>query len=378
MKKIIFTLACCLAINSVDAQWSKNFTFGIKGGYEYNIFKTPYSLDEEDDFLIGNDLIRSGFYEGLVFNGQFQNKFENGRFKVNFRSSANNYHTEENTNLYDFGLSSSYRVKYAKRKYFELSPAFYRRQRAGQDLSDDILRTTLSYTQFILPLSFDFYLKDKTWLKTDLGYRLKSYDENDMGEKVSYHAFFAGISFSKKWQNDQKIRKLILSPGIEYRAYTDLEAQNEEGEESDLIEDDRDWTYTTANVEYNVKLAERPLSYTIGLYSTFRHDVENKFGYKEFGPGVRLNLPLNKASMSIGGSFRHRTFNTLKVNESADVLIYQYLRANARLTVPIGKNSTWYVEGNVIRRLSNNSNQTSTAFRSYNYALVSTGLTFRF
>ncbi len=377
MKKIIFTLACCLAINSVHAQWTKNVTLGVRGGYEYNIFKTPYSLDEEDDFLIGSDLITSGFYEGLSFNGQFQNKFENGRFKINFRGSANNFHTEENTNLYDFGLSSSYRVKYGTRKYFEVAPGFYRKQRAGQDLSDDILRTTLSYTQLILPLSFDFYLKDKTWLKTDLGYRFKSYDENDIGEKVSYHAFFSGVSLSKKWENDQKIGKLIFSPGIEYRAYTDLEAEDEEDEESDLIEDDRDWTYSTLNLEYDVKLADRPVSYTVGLYSTFRHDAENRFGYIEFGPGIRLNLPLKKASLSLGGSYRYRTFNTVRVNDSADALIYQYLRANARLTVPIGKKSAWYIEGNVIRRLSNNSSLTSTAFRSYNYGLLESGFTFR-
>jgi len=378
MNRIIFTLCLCLAINSLEAQWSKNFTFGLKGGYEYNIYKTPYTLDSDDDFLIGSDLITSGFFEGISFRGQFQNKFENGRLKLNFRGSANNFHTEENANLYDFGLSASYRVKYASRKYFEFAPEFYRKQRAGIDLSDDILRTTLSYTQLMLPLSFDFYLKDKVWLKTDIGYRFKAYDENDRGEKVSYHALFSGASLSKKWENTTAIRKVIFSPGVEHRIYTDLEAEDREDEDSDLIEDERYWTYFSVDLEYDLNSKNNKLSYTIGLYSTLRNDVENRFSYKEFGPGAQLNFPLKKATLTLGGSYRYRSFNTVMVNESTDQLIYQYLRANARLTVPLSKNSFWYAEGNVIRRISNNTSIERTAFRSYNYALVETGLSFRF
>lgn len=368
----------CLATSLVQAQWSKNYSLDLKGGYEYNIYKTPYSLDGEDDFLIGNDLITSGFYEGIAFRGQFQNKFENGRLKINFRGSANNFHTEENANLFNFGLSASYRTKFATRKYFEFAPGFYRKQRAGIDQSDDILRTTLSYAQILMPFSFDFYLKNKVWLKTDLGYRFKSYDENDLGEKVSYHAFFSGASLSKKWESDASTRKVIFISGIEYRAYTDLEAEDEEDEESDLIEDERNWTYYTADLEYDVDQNGRPFSYTIGLYSTFRNDADNKFGYKEIGPGVRLSFPLRKGTFNLGGSYRYRTFNTVNVNESADQLVYQYLRANARLSLPFTKNSSWYVEGNLIRRLSNNESITSTAFRSYNYALLETGFSFRF
>ena len=54
MNKIIFILALSLVINKLKAQWTTQFTLDMRSGYEYNIYsRTPYALDAEDDFLIG-------------------------------------------------------------------------------------------------------------------------------------------------------------------------------------------------------------------------------------------------------------------------------------------------------------------------------------
>ena len=103
----------------------------------------------------------------------------------------------------------------------------------------------------VLPLSFDFYLKQKTWLKTDVGYRYKVYDENNLGEQVSYHALFFSAALSKKWEQADVLWKLRFIPGVEHRIYTDLEAEDREDEESALVVDERNWTYYTADLIYD-------------------------------------------------------------------------------------------------------------------------------
>ncbi|GEM_PF-2312104 len=396
MKKSILSILClCLATSMINAQWRSDFNLKIRGGYEYNIYRSASNFQEDDEILLGEDIWVSGLFEGIGLSGSSLKTKNQARWKLNYSLDYANFHTEVNANLFDGRFSASYRTKYAKGKYWEFDPSLTRRSRQGTDESDAVLRTTLSYTRLNLPLHLDFYLGDKKWLKTESGYTFKTYDRAENGEQVSYHAAYTGVSLSQKWEGRSSVNKLNLFGQIEHRYYTDLKEDEDseefEGEEFDeeaddfidrgdiigLIRDNRQWTFLRANVEWNSDNKNSPFEYTVGLYSTFRLDSENRFGYSELGPGIRARYKVGRVAISGSSSYRIRTFSNLNAADDNGKLQYQYLRSSLRLSFPVQKNITWFVQGNAVTRVSNRNVITSRAFRGYNYALVEAGVSIK-
>lgn len=393
MKKPITTvLLLFLVINGAKAQWDKKFKASLYGGYEHNIFLSPNTLVRDGEQLFAEDLLTSGFFEGISLSGDFEKKFEDGRWKLGFATSGANFHTNPNANKYTLNLKASYRKKYKKGRYLEIAPSLARRSQNGINESDGVLRTTFSYTRFNLPAHLDFYLGDKKWFKTETGYTFKGYDKNDLGEKVSYHAVYTRFRYSKKWQKDLTTSKLIFSGGLEYRHYTDLEAEEEEGVEEEeenetvnrpnnpivFIAEERQWFFYRASLEYNVEKSNTPWEYTFGIYYVGRGDSEGRFGYNEVSPGLSFQYKTNKFTLTGSAKYSFRKFATLEVGDQASLLRYNYVRTNLRLSVPLGKKRFWYVKGDLTNRVSNRSENTSTAFRGYFNSMIETGITIRF
>lgn len=396
MKRILILTSCLFLVsNSLIGQWQKKFRASGYGGYEHNIFLSPATLLREGELVIRQDLLTSGFYEGISFGGDFEKEFEGGRWKLSFATSAANFHTTPDADRLTLNLKSSYRKRYAKGKYFEMAPSFTRRSQQGINESDGVLRTTFSYTRFNLPVHLDYYLGSKTWFKTETGYTFKAYDQNDLGEKVSYHAAYTGFGLSKKWEKDKVTSKLTFSGNLEYRHYTDLEVE-EDGEEEDdegveenetvprpnnpigFIAEERQWFFYRVNLEYNVKNGTSKFDYTIGLYYVGRGDSEQRFGYSEISPGISINYRAKGFSLNASTRYSMRKFRTLEVGENDELLRYKYLRTSLRLNVPLSKGKIWFIKGNLIDRQSSRTDISSTAFRGYFNNSIETGITIRF
>lgn len=395
MKRITTLLVLLsLASNGLVGQWDKKFKVGGFGGYEHNIFLSPSSLIRDGEQLFRQDILTSGFYEGLSFGGDFEKKFNGGRWKLGFQTSMANFHTTPDADRFTLSLKSSYRKRYAKGRYFEIAPSFARRSQQGINESDGVLRTTFSYTRFNLPAHLDFYLGNKTWFKTETGYTFKAYDQNDLGEKVSYHAAYTGFAFSRKWDKDKVTAKLTLSGNLEYRYYTDLEVDDESEEEEEGVEEnevvarpnnpigfiaeERQWLFYRASAEYNVKNSTSKFDYTLGLYFVGRGDSEQRFGYAELSPGASINYKAKGYSLNASAKYSMRNFSTLEVGDEEDQLKYNYIRSSLRLDVPLAKRKTWFIKGNLIHRTSSNTDLSSTAFRGYFNNSIETGITIRF
>ncbi|OEK06564.1 hypothetical protein BFP71_02515 [Roseivirga misakiensis] len=376
-------------------QWQKKFVAGGFAGYEHNIFLSPGTLLRDGDQLTRQDLLTSGFYEGVSFKGDFENKFKEGRWKFGFATSIANFHTNPDADRFTLSLKSSYRKRYAKGKYFEIAPEFSRRSQQGINESDGVLRTTFSYTKFYLPLHLDYYLGNKTWFKTETAYTFKAYDQNDLGEKVSYHSAKTGLNFSKKWDKNEAINKLTFSGGIEYRYYTDLELEDEddedieeEDEEDDFvarpnnpiafIAEERQWFFYTMGLDYNVKNDRTNFDYTLGLYFVGRGDSEKRFGYRELSPALSMRYSKKKLSVTASLKYGMRKFSTLTVGDNDQLLTYNYLRGSVRFNVALPKNKAWYIKGNLVNRTANNNNINSLAFRGYLNNSIETGISIRF
>ena len=191
--RAIIVLSLLWTSLQLNAQWTSEYKAGLNAGYEWNIFLNPSMIEGEEQDLFRNDLWLNAAYQGAFVQANFKKITPAGRWKLGAYVSGANYNSEINANRHAFRLNASYRTKYADRKYFEVAPELYRTKRAGINDQDAILATPFSYLKFTLPAKLDFYLRNKTWLKTTGGYIYKKFDDTN-SRSVKYHAGFVGSS----------------------------------------------------------------------------------------------------------------------------------------------------------------------------------------
>ena len=377
MKKLIILILTLVITSPVIAQWQFNHKAGIAGGYEWNVFLNPQILQLDGDLLERNDLWDNATYQSIFLNNSFKKEFENGRLKFDVNMSGGLYQTTMKANRYAYKVGTSYRTKYASKKYFEIAPVFSRVKRDGLNESDAILRTPFSYTQLLIPIHFDFYLGDKAWLKTESGYLNKRYDRQP-GEELFYHAPFTNVSLSKKWEGNGLIKKLTFRSGIQLRRYTDINNNSED--ESDEEDNSRSWNYFRNSLEYDLSASDKSFGLTLGLYHVKRMDLEETNSYAELSPGIRFDRRFNGFTLSGGLKYSIRNYPELSTGENNDEnqLQYQYLRGNIMAEFKLGETSNFFVKGNLINRKSSNTNINTTGFRGYYNSFLETGIVIRF
>lgn len=367
----------------VNAQWENKFRAGLNGGYEWNIFLNPSTISGEEEMLFREDLWVNAPYQGGFFSADLNRKSSQGRWKIGAYLSGANYNSRINANRHSFRLNASYRTKYADRKYFEIAPEIYRINRVGVNDSDAILSTPFSYLKLTIPVSFDFYLRNKIWLKTTGGYLYKGYDRTN-DRQLFYHAGFAGASLSKKWKNKKGEAKLTYSNRLELRLYKNLEFFLDEPAEAgdptepeEVEESSRIWTYISNDLEYSFKPINDRIRLTMGLYTTLRLDSEEENSYKELSPGFSGQWKMKNWTLSTDLSYVYRNYSEREVGEEELPLQYTYVRANIKAEVPLRKNMNFHVRTSVVNRASSNDLLTR-GFREYFNSKVETGITIRF
>ena len=330
----------------------------------------------------------NGTFEALLFRNSFKKETDNHTLKLKLNGGAGLYQTTANANRYQLEAGLTYRVKYGKRKYFEFAPEFIKKKRQGINQAQAVLRTPFSYSQLIIPVKFDFYLKNKAWLKTEVGYLRKSYDrEND--EELFYRAPFATVSLSKKWLINEKIHKVTISNNSQLRSYLELERiveviDDEEEEEMEFEEEDfeektRNWNYFRNNIEYNFAGKEKKFRLTTGLYHIRRFDLDDRNSYNEIASGFNMSYQFKKLSLSGSIKYSIRNYDTLSPGAGNDVLLqYRYIRSSVGIEYKLKPNRLLFLKGHLIDRTSNNPGTTSLAFRGFFNASVEAGISIKF
>lgn len=383
MRTITIAILLVLTSFQVNAQWVRKFKAGLNAGYEWNIFLNPSIISGEEETLFRNDLWINAPYQGGFLSADFNKDMGKSRWKIGTYLSGANYNSRINANRHSFRLNVSYRTKYAARKYFEIAPEVYRVKRVGINDQDAILSTPFSYFRLTLPVKFDFYLRDKVWLKTTAGYLYRSYDRTN-DRQLSYHAGFMGGSLSKKWNTSNSETKLTYSNRIELRLYKNLEFFLDEpvetgdpSEPEEVEESSRIWTYISNDLEYSIKPFHQRFKLTMGLYSTIRLDSEEENSYKELAPGITGEWKLKNWTLSTDLSYVYRNYSEREVGEEEIPLQYKYIRGSVKAEVPLRKNMNFYVRSNLVNRASSNDLLTR-GFREYFNSRVEMGIVLKF
>ncbi len=374
MKLPSITLVLSLSILDVFGQTTQNTTIDLSAGHEQNVFLNPDLLETDDEVLDRTDLWDNGTYQALSLRHVWKTKQANHTWKLGGGGGLGLYQTEMNANRYALHLEGSFRTKYGPRKYLEVAPTVSRKKRSGVNVSDAVLQTPFSYLLAEIPIHADFYLGSKSWLKTEVGYRYKNYDQT-AGERLYYHAPFLQALISKKWVAGGWTHKLYLSTDAMLRRYRDVERSNDEGEdEALLVEKVRKWNYSKQ--ELGLLLSGKKLGITAAVHHLRRKDLSGSNSYREFAPLLEGEYRMGKLRMQGGMSFSHRNYDTITPGRGNDdlVLAYQYFRFNGQLQYFLEETVRLYLKGRLVRRLSNNPDPGSIAFQEYFTSNLQAGL----
>lgn len=395
MKTPIITTLCFLMVClSYGQKFNRSHQLSVGAGHETNAFLRPNSLLEDDELLERPDLWDNGTYQSVALSNGL--KWQKGphKFKLKLNGTLGIYQTEENSNRYSITAGFAYRVKYGSKKYFEFAPEYYLKKRRGINGDQAVLATPFSFQQVRVPVSFDFYLGDMAWLKSEAGYFFKGYDQPN-AQVLQYRAPFLQVSFSKKWTLGENITRLTVESRTQWRKYKELdrivteilfeddfEEEEEEFFEEEGLEDsvyfragERDWTYYFNDASYAFWTANKSFRAELGLFSMIRSDARAVSSYTEVGPGVSTEVKLEKLSLSTSLRYSIRRYSRLAPGADNNLLLqYRYLRGKFGITYQLGRRTSFYGKYTLINRTSNNPNVDRTSFREYFYASGELGI----
>ncbi|WP_462251821.1 hypothetical protein [Ekhidna sp.] len=373
MKSLIIATMVCLLFTAGYSQNTHSHKLSIGLGNEWNAFLSPSRFLEDEEFLSRNELWDNGTYQAIALNNSFKKEGDKYRIKLKVNGSLGIYQTQQNSNRYTYRVGASYRLKYASKKYFELAPEFFRKRREGVNTDNAVLATPFSYSLLKLPVGFDFYLGNKTWIKTEFGYLYKNYDKPS-GEKLLYHAPFIEGEISKKWESDSRITKLSLKSVTQSRKYVTRSSRIDEDEVT-FLDGSRDWVYQFTELTLDLSKDDDSRTFGIGLYQMSRIDSDGSSTFHEVGPGIQYEGNNNKFGYRTLVKYTFRNYTRLSPgSENETPLRYQYLRANFELDFAISEYGKVYGSANLVNRTSNNPDLELLSFREYFNGYVEMGI----
>ncbi len=366
MKKwltLLFSLSISL---SAFTQWSASV--GTNQGYEWNIFKNPDLFVQSADTMFREDMWQNSvFSEGFIsIDGRFP--IANGRLKFSADVSNNFYYQQQNAQKLFFKIRGSYRVKYARRKYFEIDPSFSRRLQDGVDQNDLVFSTRLSYQQIELPIHADFYMGEKAWLKFDLRYRNRVFDVFQNRQTV-FHSYFFQSEYKKRWEGLNGWEKELAFEGsVEYRDQELIST----GQTSSAIHA-RQFLITNFRATPSIGRISDRLNVSIPINAVlFKDQLSGSLDYLGWSSALEIESEFQKWGYSIEAEYGNRLFRNFTV-DSGSILQYTILNLSGTAKYVITPNLEFEIKGRYLLRDSSRDRISTTAYRGFQTSYIQTG-----
>ncbi|MEM9052117.1 MAG: hypothetical protein AAGC47_08720, partial [Bacteroidota bacterium] len=353
MKRYLLMSIALWVTLGAKAQVKNKFLMDVGGGFEGNTFLVPAVTGDEN----GRRVVNTAFQSVRVVNN-FQYKVKNHRFKLYTSGAYNFYQTENPSDSYAYRIKGGYRVKYAGSKYFEFSPELARIDREGLENVNEVLVTLFSYKRIKVPVSFDFYLGDKVWLKTDGGIIYKDYGKLE-GERLTYQAQFVKLKLSKKFISPYFETKLSVSSAFHRRNYTSLSNVPNLGEFDEFTLDDDilaegnlNWNFLFNNIRFKAEDTQKKYVFSAGFHHISRLDQNRRSTYHEFGPSVGFAKQKNRMEYDLRTRYTFRSYPQFTPNDDNRNLRYTYLRLSGVVFYQMDKRIKLFARGELWRRTS--------------------------
>ncbi|NQY06881.1 MAG: hypothetical protein HRT68_12010 [Flavobacteriaceae bacterium] len=375
--QIILSLLFVLLAQLISAQINSEFELETLSGYENNIFKSPSSfVDPDSGELLGKeDLYTNSIFQQVAIKGLFTKEWNNNNLTLRLLPRAQIFLSESQASYYTIYSRLRYEKEISNKTKWQVTSHFNYRDRDGENLDDNELRTPLGYRHFDVStrLFFRLYKQSRSFVEIEYGNR--NYQDGETN-KLWYDYVAVNTIFRNVFKNPAGYHSYGVEASFSKRFYERNYFDPEEADET------RNWTYFTAEPFYRIPITEK-WRVRAGLEWQRRIDNDRgSFTYSQLRPSVELRYKTETFMAQLNGSYTNRGFNSLNATdvfgEVTGKLNLKYYRLRLEMEQKIGKNLYLTSDAYMINRESNRKNLNTTGFRSYQYFYAGIGLTFTF
>ncbi|MEX0289094.1 MAG: hypothetical protein AB3N14_08265 [Flavobacteriaceae bacterium] len=348
------------------------FEAGGQTGYEYNYFKSPDELMVDGSLLDENDLIASSAYLDVFLDYDYRYKWKGHRLRASISPYARMFQENRSDSYWSLDAAFKYDYKLSKKTKLLTEINFRRMNREGLDGAQDILVNPFGYTNYggAMGLSFMPVQKNKTVLEGF--YNFKNFDAFGVRD-LQFNEY--GLSLATK----QGFRPGRYDHAIGFTAYYKKRLYDTFNAEDTPQNNERNWDYARITAFYELPLGEAlELEPQLTYYGRFDR-LENRSGFNQYGPGLRLRFDNDKTKISAAVKYLIRDYRVLNAPGSQEELLrYQYTDISLRFEHQLPVKGLLFTGTAYSRfRETNTVDLASRSFRGYTNQYVGVGVLWR-
>ena len=362
----------------------------LQGGYEYNIFKNPDSLQRSQE--INQDLLlQSAYFSAMGLDTDWKKRWKKHELRLETEANTQYFPTFNTANLLQMDATQGYSYKLFKKIKLYQKTNFRTKNRGGNNAADEVFALPNSYRFAELLAGFEWKANKQWKLKVELARLQRIYSETETSAlryrqkslklytryRPKNESKLASMEWTGRWRNRWYTRERFVDLDTEDWDEADWEAF-EEAEFWDENIEEHDMTYWYKQLALKFDLDDN-WSVKPSLDYTIRHSFENaNLRFRQIRPALGLVYETDKTTFKTSISYTHRLNTDLIPSKAETALVYEYLRLTCSIEQQLAKRLDLIAGINATKRMSNFEGLTSRAYRSYNYFRVLLGLKYNF
>lgn len=343
-------------------------------GFESNINQVPDILELNGNLFEQEELYMNSAYQDLIIRFKYNTTWGKNSLSFYVTPDIRYYFSESESSQTILNTRVSHKYSIKKNFKWENSVQFKIKDREGQDLDQVEIGIPFGYKLFNASTGLRFRLSKNNRTLIKVNYLSKDFD-NSSSRSVLYNLYGTDLEFKQiKWRN-HLLHTYGIRLGYDRRDYKITNF-------SDNSNGDRTWTYLLASVFYRLPISKKLYIQPEISYLNRNDQTNNRFSYDQIRPELNLIYNSVRFEARINTSFTKRTFSTLIAeNEYGDdvgKLQYKYFRLKGNMEYNLNNKWSLAFEGSIIDRNSNQTDITTSAFRSYLTQYAGVGLKYNF
>ncbi len=368
-----YTVILCLFLSSFSFG-QIDITATTFTGFESNINQVPDRLELNGNLFEQEDLYMNSAYQDLIVRFKYNKTWGKNSLTFYVTPDVRYYFSETESSQTILNTRISYKYSIKKNFKWENSVQYKIKYREGQDLDQVEIGIPFGYKLFNASTGLRFRMSKNNRSLIKVNYLSKDFD-NSNNRSVLYNLYGINAEIKQiKWRN-HLLHSYGLTLGYDHRDYKITNFSNN-------TNGDRTWTYLNASVFYRLPFSKKFYIQPEFYYLKRTDNTNNRFGYEQIRPELNLVYNSVRFEAKLITSYTNRTFSTLTADDinGNDVgkLTYKYFRFRGNMEYNLSNKWSLVFEGSIIDRNSNQTDITTSAFRSYLTQYAAVGLKYNF
>ncbi|MEO0902753.1 MAG: hypothetical protein AAFY00_12370, partial [Bacteroidota bacterium] len=361
----------CISLGIVSLCFSQErhrFKIGSQTGYEHNYFKSPDQVLVNGTLLTENNLIASSGYLDIMMDYDYRYKWKANRLRVSIQPFARIFQEQTSDSYWNLDVAVKYDHKLSKSAKLLGELIFERMNREGLDGAQDVLVNPLGYTNYGASGGMEWrpFKKNRTTLEGF--YNFKNFDAYGVRD-LQFNEY--GIRLGAK----QEFRPGRYDHAFGFTSYYKKRLYDTFNAEQDPQTGRRDWDYAKVTGFYTLPLnAIWEVAPQLTYYVRFDL-LENRSGFHQYGPGVRLRFDNDKTKVNAMVKYQVRAYTEIQAPGTTEALRYEYTDLSLQFEHQLPIKGLWFTGKAYSRfRETNTVDLASRSFRGYTNQYAGIGL----